>query len=183
MKLFPLLLIAILAIPAVAQVEFVPQSFFPPEDEFPGLHIDADKVFENPSGLSNIPDGSLIADVGFSHYARRTYSTGTTSTLILEAITLTDSRAAYSLLTLLRDAPMQDGPPGDSFSLNSKGMIFAQNKEFIRIRAEGISDDLLRKVAISVSNRIGRERIIVHPFFRIFQNRAMMPQVCATFPG
>jgi len=53
---------------------------------------------------------------------------------------------------------MQEGPPGDAFSLNPNGMIFAQNKELIRIRAEGISDELVKRVAISVSNRIGQRK-------------------------
>ena len=158
MKLLLFFLIVIVAVPAVAQVEFISESFFPPEDEFADLHIISDKVFENPSELSTVEDGTLISDVGFTRYARRKYSAPATATITVEAVTATDSRAAYSLLTLLRSAPIQNGPPGDAFSLDPQGIIFAQNKEWIRIRAQGIPDELIRKIAISVGNRIGQRK-------------------------
>jgi hypothetical protein len=158
MKLSLFFLISIFIIPAAAQVESLTENYFPSEYEFSELHITSDKVFEDPAALSKVKDASLILDVGFSRYARRKYSTGTASSLTIEAITLTDSRAAYSLLSLLRTAPIQNGPPGDAFAMDSKGMIFAQKKECIRIQAEGIPAELLKKVAISVSNRIGQRK-------------------------
>lgn len=158
MKFILSFLICILAVPAVAQVEYITENFFPSEDEFSELHITSDKVFEDPAALSAVQDGTLILDVGFRRYARRIYSAGAASTLSMEAITLTDSRAAYSLLTLLRNTPIQNGPPGDAYSLDAEGMNFAQNKEFIRIRARGIPEELLKKAAISVSNRIGQRK-------------------------
>jgi hypothetical protein len=78
--------------------------------------------------------------------------------LSIEAVTLEDSRAAFSLLTLLRDSSIQSGPPGDAFTTTQDGIRFAQGREWVRIQGQGTTEDLVKRVAISVSHRIGSGR-------------------------
>jgi hypothetical protein len=147
------------AIPVPAQIELVSDSFFPAEFEFPALQkIASEKQYEDPVSLSKIPDGKLIADVGFRKYDSRVYSLGNSGSLSIEVLALQDGRAAYSLLTLLRDSAMQDGPPGDAFSKTADGIRFAQGKRWVRIQGRGASEDLVRRVAVSISNRMGQRR-------------------------
>jgi hypothetical protein len=162
MKLFAILFcIFLLAAPAVpAQIELVSGDYFPADFEFAELQkILSEVKFADPSGLSKIKDGGLISDVGFSRYAGRVYSTGASRSLSIEIFKLLDSRAAYSLLTLLRGSALQDGSPGDAHTATVDGMLFAQGKQWVRIQGRSLPEDLIRRIAISVSNRIGPKRL------------------------
>jgi hypothetical protein len=154
------LLVLLAALPAPAQIELVSDSFFPAEFEFPDLQkIASEKQFEDPAQVVKVPDGKLISDVGFRKYDSRIYSLGSSGSMSIEILTLQDTRAAYSLLTLLRDSAIHDGPPGDAFTKTGDGIRFAQGKRWVRIQGRGTPEDLVRRVAVSVSNRMGQHRV------------------------
>jgi hypothetical protein len=161
MRLPAFLLFGVLATMAAAraQVELVSDNYFPAEFEFRELQkFTLEEAFEDPARLSTIDGGRLFLDVGLDKYQRRVYTVGPSGSLSIEVVTLRDSRAAYSLLTLLRNSSLQDGPPGDAFTLTADGIRFAQGKEWVRIQGRGASEDLIKRVANSISNRIGTGR-------------------------
>ncbi len=139
----------------VAQTELVSRNYFPAELEFKELQ----KVFSEESGgngaaLAGVKEAPIFAEAGFLHYAKRTYLTDTGSNLSIEVLTAKDEKAAYSLLTLLRNANMAVGPPGDAFAAGDEGLIFAKGPFWVHIGGQAPAD-LFRRIAISVSNRIG----------------------------
>jgi len=146
--------------PAAAQIELVSDDYFPAEFEFQEIReVTLDEALEDSAGLSRIDGGALFSDVGFQKYARRVYSVGEAGAISVEIVTLLDSRAAYSVLTLLRTGGIQDGPPGDAFTTAGGEIRFSQGKRWVRIHGRGAPDDLPKRVAISVSNRIGGRRL------------------------
>lgn len=155
----PLFLFCVLlgvCVASAAQVELASNDFFPADLEFREFKkILSEESFEDPARLSRIEDGRLFLDVGFDKYNRRTYSIGESGTLAIEVITLKDFRAAYSLLTLLRSSGIQDGPPGDAYTISAGSIRFYQERRWVRICGQSASEDLLKRVALSVSNRIG----------------------------
>lgn len=114
--------------------------------------------FTDAARLSGVEDGSLFADVGFEKYTRCVYSVGGSGSLSVEIVTLRDRSAAFSILTLLRDSALTDGPPGDQYVLAGEDLRFSQGRQWIRIRGRGTSQDLVRQAALSISRRIGSER-------------------------
>jgi hypothetical protein len=161
MKVPSLLLSLALLLPAAiatAQVEAIPNNCFPSGQEFAELRITSKIAFKDTDRLLKLNDGRLIEDVGFEKYERRSYSAGKSSSVSIEVVSLRDSSAAYSLLTLLRESPLQNGPPGDAFVITTDGVRFAKNREWVRIQAAGIETDLLRRIAISISNNIEHDR-------------------------
>jgi hypothetical protein len=141
---------------AKAQVELVSGNYFPAELEFQELQsISSETGFQDKAELSKIQDGRLVSDVGFDKYATRVYSAGDSGSLSIEILTLQDSRAAYSLLTLLGHTGIQEGLPGDFFTKLPDGLLFSHGRHWARIQGKRISEDLVRRVAISVSNRLG----------------------------
>jgi hypothetical protein len=161
MKLIVFVFGAILAAvsTASAQVELVSDNYFPAELEFSDLQkVQSQDTISDPALLSRIDDGRLFSDVGFEKCAKRIYSIGNSGSLSIEIFTLQDSRAAYSALTLLRDDAIQQGPPGDAFTATANGIRFAQGRRWIRIQERGAPQDLAKRVATSISNRIGPRR-------------------------
>jgi hypothetical protein len=116
-------------------------------------------MFEDPAKLSKIAGGRLFSDLGFRKYAKRAYSVGGSVSLSIEVLTLLDDRAAYSALTILRNSAIQDGPPGDAFTRAEDGIRFAQGKEWVRIQGKGVPEDLVKRVAASITNRIGPRQL------------------------
>jgi hypothetical protein len=141
---------------AIAQMGTPSEAVFPADTEFPELHASSNVLIEDPARLSKLEDGRLFKDVGFVRYAGRTYAIGASGSLSIEVVSLRDSRAAYSLLTLLRNAGIQAGPPGNFFTIADDGIRFAKRKEWVRIRASGSHEDLLKRIAVSVSDRLGQ---------------------------
>jgi hypothetical protein len=155
-SLFVCLVILMVATAALAQIELVSQSYFPADLEFSELKaITSEDSFSDEARVAKLESGKLIAELGFQKYARRLYSLQPSGSLSIEVVTFNDSRAAYSLLTLLRNSAMVDGPPGDASAVSPDSIRFAQGKEFVHIQGQGAPEDLVRRVAISVSNRIG----------------------------
>ena len=154
---FLLVLVFIVVLLTAAAQTQPANNYFPSESEFKELKaVSPDKSFAESSKLSRVPNGELIANVGFQKYAQRTYEFEKTKSLSIEVLTLSDMQAAYSLMTLLRNSSMHSGPPGDEYSFNDTGICFAQGKYWTEIRAEGVPEDFMKRVALSVSNRIGQ---------------------------
>jgi hypothetical protein len=160
MKFFAVFFTVLAAVAnAVAQVELVSDNYFPADFEFQELKsVSSDKSFADAAQLSGVADGSLFSDVGFDKYARRIYTVGDSGSLSIEVMTLSDSRAAYSILTLLRNADLKKGPPGDEFTATAGDLRFANGRRWVRIQGSHVPEDLLKRVATSVSNRISPER-------------------------
>ncbi len=160
MKFFAIVFTVLLAAAnATAQIELVSDNYFPADSEFQQLEsVTSDETITDAARLSKVADGSFFSDVGFDKYARRVYSTAGAGSLSIEVVTLRDSRAAYSLLTILRKADMQTGPPGDVFAGSANDLRFANGRRWVRIQGSRVPEDLLKRVATSVSNRINPER-------------------------
>ena len=140
---------------AVAQTELVSGSYFPAELEFKELpKVFSEESGDNGAALAGLKEAPIFAEAGFLHYTKRTYVTDTGSNLSIEVLTARDEKAAYSLLTLLRDANISVGPPGDAFAASEKRLIFASGPFWVRIGGQAPAD-LFRRIAVSVSNRIG----------------------------
>jgi len=153
--LFAVFLTAISAAPV--QSASKPIAYFPDDNELGNmLKASLNSEFEDSAKLSEVTDGKLASDVGFLKYISRTYS-AKNSSLTLEVFELLDSRAAYSLLTLLRKTPMQNGPPGDACAITSDGILFAQGRRFVRIHAQDLPKEIPEKAAAYVSKRLGTE--------------------------
>jgi hypothetical protein len=182
--LIALLFLAAIAGKAAAQTQFVGTTNFPAELEFNELHeIKSDIRITEASALSKIGDGLLFAQAGFSEYLARSYALPNKQTLVLEDVTLEDSRAAYSLSTLLRKADLQQGPPGDVYSVDGGSLLFTQGTHFIRIEGGGSSNDLLRRVATSISNRIGPGDPSLPLLIKHFPEDGMKPSTLYYFLG
>jgi hypothetical protein len=139
-----------------SQTELVSSNYFPADLEFRELGaVKSEKTLTDPASLSEVPDGPLFADVGFEKYSSRVYALAGSGTLSIEVVHLKDNRAAYSLLTLLRKGDIVAGPPGDLYSNQADGLVFSRGDFWVRIQEEGGPADLARRVARSVSNRIG----------------------------
>jgi hypothetical protein len=160
MKFFAIVFAVLVAVAnTTAQVELVSDNCFPADLEFQELKsVISDESVTDAARLSRVADGSFFLDVGFNKYARRIYSAGDAGSLSIEVVTLRDSRAAYSLLTLLRKADLQTGPPGDAYTASAGDLRFANGRRWVRIQGSHVPEDLLKRVATSVSNRIDPER-------------------------
>ena len=137
-----------------AQTEFVRGNFFPAEMEFKELGaVRSDRALDNVVSSDGIEGGTILAEAGCRHYARREYEASGGSVLSIEVATLKDPKASYSVLTLLRSSPVEKGPPGQFFAVAPGELLFAQGTRWVRIK--GAEADLCRRIAVSVSNRIG----------------------------
>lgn len=148
--------ILLIASSVLGQTEFVRGDYFPADFEFADLlSVRSEQKLSESASLAELRDGFLFREVGFSRYSRRTYATKFPGSLTIETVSVKDPKAAYSLLTLLRNSPIVAGPPGDAVSSDGSNLFFAQANVLVRIQSDG-SADLSSRVARSVSNRIGR---------------------------
>jgi hypothetical protein len=136
-------------------------NYFPAELEFKELRtIRSEQSGEEGAIPVDAREASLFAEAGFLHYAKRVYVTDVGADLTIEVLTAKDEKSAYSLLTLLRESEIRPGPPGDSVAANDQGLMFSRGAFWVRVRGK-VPADLHRRVALSVSNRIGpREKSI-----------------------
>jgi hypothetical protein len=154
--LFVFIFIYIVVTVTNAQEKPVATGYFPAKDSVPGLdQIKSKNTFEDPQRLKTVENGSVFADVGFNKYDRYDYAVDGLGTLTIEILTLLDSRAAYSALTLLRKTGIQAGPPGDAFTQTQEKLCFAQKNIWVRIQGKGLPEDLIKTVSVTISNRIG----------------------------
>src|SRR5687768_6530837 len=63
--------------------------------------IQSEVRLDSAGSSAKIPESPLFVEVGFDKYQRRLYATHTSGILSIEAVTLRDTKGAYSLLTLL----------------------------------------------------------------------------------
>jgi hypothetical protein len=154
------LIISLAIISGIAQTNPAADDYFPSKSELNELHsVSSNDFFTDPKQLSSLSNGRLISDVGFQKYEMRTYSLGGSIELAIKIITLLDMQAAYSLLTLLRDSSsLQSGPPGDEYVTYANGIRFFQDNKLVEIKSHGSSEEFLKSVALSISNRIGQCR-------------------------
>jgi hypothetical protein len=154
----PLLLIALASV-SYAQVELISESYFPAALEFQELQtLTSETLIEDPAQIERLPNGTLFSALGCSKVARRTYQTVEGGTLSIEIVAAADSRAAFSLLTLASNSQTESGPPGDAFAATGDGIIFSQAGEWVRIQGAAIPAALVRRIADSISNRIGLDK-------------------------
>src|SRR5437867_1562133 len=153
----PVLLAFLVAAPHLAsQTEFVRGDYFPADLEFVELQsIQSEQTLDRTSGLTDLPEGLLVAEVGFKKYDRRTYTIKPSGTLSIEVFTLKDAKAAYSLITVLQRTSTANGPPGDLVSFDGSNLMFSQANILVRVQSDA-PGDLSSRVARSVSNRIAR---------------------------
>jgi hypothetical protein len=143
------------AVASAAQTELVSSTFFPADSEFKELlSIRSETDLRDAKELGRLEHGRVLLEAGLTRYGRRVYSLAGEGSLEVEVFTFEESRGSYSLLTLLSDANIQSGPPGSSFSTGGGSLLFVAGNRFARIRSSR-EDDLARRVAVSVSNRIG----------------------------
>ncbi len=161
MKPILALFFALFATSAYAAAEGNPAAdeCFPDARKLQGLGpVASDLSFTDPARLSRVEDGPLFADVGFEKYERRVYSVPDSGSLSAEIVTLRDRSAAFSLLTLLRDSALAEGPPGDEFVSAENDLRFSQGRRWIRLRGRQAPQELIRRVALSISRCIGDQR-------------------------
>jgi hypothetical protein len=141
--------------PLIAQTELVRDDYFPAELEFKELQkTQWEKTLKHPAPFADSGEQELFDEAGYVRYAARGYSTKGGSAMTVEVLTTKDLRAAYSLLTLVGKTDLRAGPPGEYFSSDGTTLVFAKGPFWVRVQGDN-PDDLLRRVAQSVSNRIG----------------------------
>jgi len=140
------------------------------------------KSGEGTAALADSREAHLFAEAGFLHYARRAYAADTGSELTIEVLTAKDEKAAYSLLTLLRSSKIVAGPPGDACSESDSGLIFARGAFWVRISGNSPAD-LRRRIALSVSNRIGARKSVRPTLVARFPQAGLNPDSMRYFLG
>jgi hypothetical protein len=167
---------------APAQTEFVRSNFFPAEMEFKELvAVRSERTYEEGASLAGIAGGDILSEAGCKRYAMREYEVEGGGTLSIDVATLKDPKASYSVLTLLRSSPVEKGPPGQFFAATSGKIIFAQGNIWVRI--EGRNAELCRRVALSVSNRIGSRESSLPSLIRRLPREGLDPGSIEFFLG
>jgi hypothetical protein len=139
-----------------AQAELVKGDAYPAEFEFRELgEIGAREIVTDGKKLQALPEAPLAVEAGFQRYDTRTYALIAGGMLKIEFLELKDQRASFSMLTLLRNAAMQNGPPGDTWAELENGIIFSQDNYLVRLAGQAPLA-LDKRIATSISNRIGR---------------------------
>jgi len=139
-----------------AQVQLVTSDYFPGDQEFRELKtIQQDKELSDPALLAKLTDGPVLIELGIKRYAARTYTLDDPGRLVIEIYRLGDSRGAYSYLSMLAGTTPQPGPPGDFIAPASESLLFTAGNYFVAMHG-ATTDTLLRRVATSIANRIGR---------------------------
>lgn len=136
------------------QTQLVSGDFFPADLEFRELQkVKSEDTDVKSAGLS-ASDLRLFEETGYDRFARRIYDVAPAGSLSIEVLTARDDRSAFSIFTLLRSGPAKTGPPGDWIAEGDDSLTFCRSNFWVRLRAKALPD-LMRRVAISVSNRIG----------------------------
>ncbi len=137
------------------QMQLVTGNFFPAPLEFQELQaVQAEKDISTPADLAKLPHAPVQREAGLSHYSERTYALAGGGQISISVMTLVDSRSAYSIFTVLAPSVTQPGPPGNFFSNSDDALTFVSGNYCVLIQS-GAKGDLTKRVALSVSNRIG----------------------------
>jgi len=139
---------------AAGQTEFISDSFFPADMEFGELlAITEETILDPVSGLAALENGALLEEAGMVGFARRRYTVEGGSALTIEIYTFEDNRGPFSLLSLMSETSITEGPPGEFLATSVDALMFARGMHWVRLQGGG--PGLMRRVATSVSNRIG----------------------------
>ncbi len=164
-----------------AQIELVRGDYFPADQEFKELL----RVIPSSGTLATGPTPSeawVFNEVGYNKYDRRSYETEGGGTLTIEVLAGKDERSAYSLLTLLRDSELRPGPPGEFFAVDARTLEFAKGNFWVRVQGGG-SADLVRRVGMSVSNRLGSRESTTPPLIAHFPRNGLDASSARYFLG
>ncbi len=148
--------LALLGVPLItaAQTEYIGRDFFPAEMEFRELGpVSADRVLDEIKSIEGIERGGLFVEAGCQRFQSRTYRIEGGGSLSVEIAHLKDGKGAYSLLTMFRQTAVTNGPPGEYLAAGPEELSFARGSYWVRVRSADAQ--LARRVATSVSNRIG----------------------------
>jgi hypothetical protein len=173
MRISGSLLIVLLSVSAagpalLGQTQIIRGDFYPAEFEFEELgKIQAQETIKDASAILKVTDGLYFADVGFQSYSSRKYQLRDDGVLAIEIAGLLDSKAPYSLLTLLRKSEIRPGPPGEFYLSEPNDLILIRGNYYVRIRAN-VSGDLIKRIANSISNRIGQRETTLPPIIKHF---------------
>lgn len=161
--------------PVFGQTQLVSENFFPAESEFKELKgIQGEKDLKAPAELAHLEHAAVLREVGLTRFVERSYVLADARALSIEVMTLGDARGAYSLLTLFRGSDIQSGPPGNFFASGPEALVFISGNFCVRIRT-GETGDLARRVAVSVSNRIGNRGLTPPTLIRHFPKDSYDP--------
>ena len=143
------------------QVQLVGSDYFPAELEFKELRgVDSGESARDREVLPGASEAALVAEAGYLRYARKSFQVEGGGKLTIEVLRAKDERSAYSLFSLLRTAKTNPGPPGESCTATGDALTFVKGSFWVRVAGPN-PGDLLKRVAISVSNRIGpRDQIV-----------------------
>ena len=166
-----------------AQTQLVSSEYWPAELEFPELKaVLEEKDLKDPAILASLPNGPALTESGLGRYAQRLYALADSGTLSIEVLTMADVRGAYSLLTFFAASVIQEGPPFDFYSSSPGILVGAAGRYFVRLRAEG-AQNLLPRVATSVSNRIGPRGSTAPEIILHFPEDSCVPDTIRYFLG
>jgi hypothetical protein len=132
--------------------------------------------------LRKLDNASILLEAGLKRYAERTYDLNVPGKLSIEVLTFADPREAYSVLSFSAPAVARTGPPGDFYKTEAGSLVFAAGACFARVRYEG-NEELARRVAISVTNRIGRPAPEPPPLVRHIPREGSDPASIRYFVG
>jgi hypothetical protein len=141
--------------PLSSQTQLVRGNFFPADLEFRELiAIRSEKEIKKPSDLASLEHGALLLEAGLERVSERTYQLVNPGTLDIRIFAFPDARNAYSALSLLGKPPLNRGLPGDYYSVEGAALLFSAGNFLVRIQSAE-PGDLARRVAVSITNRIG----------------------------
>ncbi|MEJ2109474.1 MAG: hypothetical protein P8Z37_06085 [Acidobacteriota bacterium] len=170
--------------PVIAQVEFVTDNYFPADMEFRELSdVVSENNFSDPSKLADIENGDLISAVGFKEYKERIYKIGDTGSLSIKILTLTDYRAAYSLLSVPYRYNLETGVLGDASSTERGAITFCHDRYWVSVRSHDVDSDLLRRIASSVDNRMGASERKLPSIISYLPQNGLRLDTLEYFPG
>jgi hypothetical protein len=163
---FVILVIAAHSVPARSQIELIGQDPFPAAMEFKEISaIQAERSLKSPAELAKLEQGTVLIDTGLKRYAERLYTLSVPGSLAVEIMTFSDPREAYSALTLMARTAISSGPPGDFLAQQDDALLYSAGPCLIRLRAQA-NQELARRVALSIANRIGRKAPGLPPLVR-----------------
>jgi len=143
------------AVTLSAQTQLVSDDFFPAALEFKELKgVLTERDLKDPADLGKLPHGPALQEAGFRRFVERTYTVDAGGQIDISIMTLGDSRGAYSAFTFLGPSGVHAGPPGSFCADDKDTLAFAAGNYCVRVHSTA-AGDLVRRVAMSVANRIG----------------------------
>ncbi len=147
--------LAAASLSASTQTQLVTGNFFPAPLEFQELQaIQSEKDVTSTADLARLQNAPSLMEAGVTRFSERTYALAGGGQISISVATFGDARSAYSVFTLWAPSAAQPGPPGNSFSVGNDSLVFVSGDVCVLVQTSA-KGDLIKKVALSVSNRIG----------------------------